>query len=74
MIGVYRELEGSMRLAAHVLRRFWVLKLPPVAEELARQIYFSGARARSILHPPHSPDISPTDDERPPAPLSVMKL
>ena len=45
MIGVYRELEGSMRLAAHVLRRFWVLKLPPVAEELARQIYFTGASA-----------------------------
>ena len=45
MIGVYRELEGTMRLAAHVLRRFWVLKLPPVAEELARQIYFTGASA-----------------------------
>jgi phospholipid/cholesterol/gamma-HCH transport system permease protein len=45
MIGVYRGLEGSMRLAAHVLRRFWVLKLPPVAEEFARQIYFTGASA-----------------------------
>ncbi len=40
MIRVYRELEGSMRLAAHVLRRCWVLRLPPVAEEFARQIYF----------------------------------
>ena len=45
MIGVYRDIEGSMRLAAHVLRRFWVLKLPPVAEELVRQIYFTGAAA-----------------------------
>jgi phospholipid/cholesterol/gamma-HCH transport system permease protein len=45
VIAVYRELEGSMRLAAHVLTRFWVLKLPPVAEALARQIYFTGASA-----------------------------
>jgi len=45
MIGVYRELEGSMRLAAHVLRRFWVLKLPPVAEEFVRQVWFTGASA-----------------------------
>ena len=49
MVGVYRELEGSMRLAAHVLRRFWVLKLPPVAEELARQIYFTGASATATI-------------------------
>jgi phospholipid/cholesterol/gamma-HCH transport system permease protein len=49
MIGVYRELEGSMRLAAHVLRRFWVLRLPPVAEELARQIYFTGASATATI-------------------------
>jgi phospholipid/cholesterol/gamma-HCH transport system permease protein len=49
MIGVYRELEGSMRLAAHVLRRVWVLKLPPVAEELARQIYFTGASATTTI-------------------------
>jgi len=49
MIGVYRELARSMRLAAHVLRRFWVLKLPPVAEELARQIYFTGASATAAI-------------------------
>jgi len=45
MIGVYRDIEGSMRLAGHVLRRFWVLRLPPVDEELVRQIYFTGASA-----------------------------
>jgi len=49
MIGFYRELEGSMRLAAHVLRRFWVLRLPPVAEEFARQIYFTGASATATI-------------------------
>ena len=49
MIGVYRELEGTMRLAAHVLRRLWVLKLPPVAEELVRQIYFTGASATATI-------------------------
>jgi len=49
MIGVYRELEGTMRLAAHVLRRFWVLRLPPVAEEFVRQIYFTGASATATI-------------------------
>ena len=49
MIRVYRELEGSMQLAAHVLRRCWVLKLPPVAEELVRQIYFTGASATATI-------------------------
>jgi phospholipid/cholesterol/gamma-HCH transport system permease protein len=49
MIGVYRELEGSAQIAAHVLRRFWVLKLPPVAEEFARQIYFTGASATATI-------------------------
>ena len=49
MIGVYRELEGTMRLAAHVLRRLWVRKLPPVAEELVRQIYFTGASATATI-------------------------
>ncbi|HEY6720094.1 MAG TPA: ABC transporter permease [Burkholderiales bacterium] len=45
MIGVYREFEGCMRLAGHVLRRLRVLALPPVAEALTRQIYFTGASA-----------------------------
>jgi len=45
MIGVYREFEGSVRLAVHVLRRLRVLALPPVAEALTRQIYFTGASA-----------------------------
>ena len=45
MIGVYREFEGSMRLVMHVLRRLKVLALPPVAEALTRQIYFTGASA-----------------------------
>jgi phospholipid/cholesterol/gamma-HCH transport system permease protein len=49
MIRVYREFEGSMRLASHVLRRFWVLKLPPVAEEFSRQIYFTGASATASI-------------------------
>jgi phospholipid/cholesterol/gamma-HCH transport system permease protein len=45
MIGVYREFEGCMRLAGYVLRRLPVLALPPVAESLTRQIYFTGASA-----------------------------
>jgi phospholipid/cholesterol/gamma-HCH transport system permease protein len=49
MFAVYRELEGSMQLAAHVLRRFWVLKFPPVMEELVRQIYFTGASATATI-------------------------
>ncbi|HEY6865317.1 MAG TPA: ABC transporter permease [Burkholderiales bacterium] len=49
MFAVYRELEGSTRLAAHVLRRFWVLRFPPVMEELVRQIYFTGASATATI-------------------------
>ena len=49
MFAVYREFEGSMHLAAHVLRRFWVLKFPPVMEELVRQIYFTGASATATI-------------------------
>ena len=45
MIGVYREFEGCMRLAGHVLARLTVLARPPVAESLTRQIYFTGASA-----------------------------
>ena len=45
MIGAYREFEGCMRLAGHVLRRLPVLALPPVSEALTRQIYFTGASA-----------------------------
>jgi len=45
VIGVYREFEGCMRLSGHVLRRLAVLARPPVAESLARQIYFTGASA-----------------------------
>jgi phospholipid/cholesterol/gamma-HCH transport system permease protein len=45
MIGVYREFEGWMRLVGHVLRRLKVLALPPVAESLMRQVYFTGASA-----------------------------
>ena len=45
MIGAYRELEGCMQLLGHVLRRLTVLRLPPMAEQLTRQIYFSGASA-----------------------------
>jgi phospholipid/cholesterol/gamma-HCH transport system permease protein len=45
MIGVYREFEGCVRLAGHVLRRLRVLARPPIAEALTRQIYFTGASA-----------------------------
>jgi len=42
MIGAYRELEGCMQLLGHVLRRLPVLKLPPMAQQLTREIYFTG--------------------------------
>jgi phospholipid/cholesterol/gamma-HCH transport system permease protein len=42
---VFRELEGTTYLLLHAIRRLGVLRLPPVAEELVRQIYFSGASA-----------------------------
>jgi phospholipid/cholesterol/gamma-HCH transport system permease protein len=45
MIGAYRDLEGCMQLLGHVLRRLTVFKLPPMAEQLRRQIYFTGASA-----------------------------
>jgi phospholipid/cholesterol/gamma-HCH transport system permease protein len=45
MFAVYRELEGSAYLLMHAIRRIGVLRLPPVAEELVRQIYFTGAAA-----------------------------
>jgi phospholipid/cholesterol/gamma-HCH transport system permease protein len=45
MLAVYRELEGSAYLLMHAFRRLGVLRLPPVAEELVRQIYFTGAAA-----------------------------
>jgi phospholipid/cholesterol/gamma-HCH transport system permease protein len=45
MIGAYREMEGCMKLLGHVLRRLAVLRLPPVAEQLMRQIYFTGVSA-----------------------------
>jgi phospholipid/cholesterol/gamma-HCH transport system permease protein len=45
MYAVVRELEGTAHLLLHAIRRLGVLRLPPVAEELVRQIYFSGASA-----------------------------
>lgn len=45
MYAVYRELEATAYLLLHAVRRLGVLRLPPVAEELVRQIYFSGASA-----------------------------
>jgi phospholipid/cholesterol/gamma-HCH transport system permease protein len=45
MLAVYRQLEGSAFLLMHAVRRLGVLRLPPVAEELTRQIYFTGASA-----------------------------
>ena len=38
----------------------------------ARPWYFRGHLSRSIVTPPLSPAISPREEERPPAPLSVM--
>ena len=48
-VGVYRTLEGCARIVTHVLRRLNVLRLPPVADELTRQIYFTGASATAGL-------------------------
>ena len=45
MLAFYRELEGSAYLLLHAMRRLGVLRLPPVMEELVRQIYFTGASA-----------------------------
>ena len=45
MIGAYREFEGCMQLLGHVLRRLPVLKLPPMAQQLMREIYFTGVSA-----------------------------
>jgi phospholipid/cholesterol/gamma-HCH transport system permease protein len=45
VFAVYREVEGSAYLLMHAIRRIGVLRLPPVAEELVRQIYFTGASA-----------------------------
>src|SRR5450756_646384 len=45
MIGAYREIDLARQLLGQVLRRLTVLKLPPMAEQLTRQIYFSGASA-----------------------------
>ena len=45
MISAFRELEGCIRVFGQVLRRLQVLSLPPVAEQLTRQIYFTGASA-----------------------------
>ena len=45
MLAMVRELEGTAYLLMHAIRRLGVLRLPPVAEELMRQIYFTGAAA-----------------------------
>jgi len=45
MIRAYRDLEGCMQLLGHVLRRLPVLKLPPMAQQLTREIYFTGVSA-----------------------------
>ena len=45
MIGAYRELEGCMQLLGHALLRLRVLKLPPMAQQLTREIYFTGVSA-----------------------------
>jgi len=45
MIAVYREVEGTAALLTHSFRRIGALRLPPVAEEFMRQLYFSGATA-----------------------------
>jgi phospholipid/cholesterol/gamma-HCH transport system permease protein len=45
MYAVYREVEGTALLLMHAFRRLGVLRLPPVAEEFMRQVYFSGTTA-----------------------------
>jgi phospholipid/cholesterol/gamma-HCH transport system permease protein len=42
---IYRQLEALTQMAMHVLGRLWVIRLPPVKEELTRQIFFTGASA-----------------------------
>src|SRR5919108_6461541 len=49
MYAVYRQLEGSAYLLMHAVRRLGVLRLPPVAEELVRQMYFTGASATGSI-------------------------
>jgi len=41
----YDLIEACVRLTRHVLRHLPLLRLPPVAQELKRQIYFTGASA-----------------------------
>jgi phospholipid/cholesterol/gamma-HCH transport system permease protein len=45
MFAVYRELEGTAGLLWHTMRRIGMLRVPPVMEELMRQIYFTGTTA-----------------------------
>ncbi|HYI86617.1 MAG TPA: ABC transporter permease, partial [Burkholderiales bacterium] len=45
MFAVYRELEGTVYLAIHAIRRLGMLRVPPVMEEFMRQVYFTGASA-----------------------------
>jgi len=45
MYSVFREVEGTALLLTHAFRRLGVLRLPPVAEEFMRQVYFSGTTA-----------------------------
>ena len=45
MYSVFREVEGTALLLMHAFRRLGVLRLPPVAEEFMRQVYFSGTTA-----------------------------
>src|SRR5688572_9327982 len=45
MYSVFREVEGTALLLVHAFRRLGVLRLPPVAEEFMRQVYFSGTTA-----------------------------
>jgi phospholipid/cholesterol/gamma-HCH transport system permease protein len=44
-VRIYRVIEAWAQMLAHVFTRLWVLRLPPVKEELTRQIYFTGASA-----------------------------
>lgn len=44
-VQLFRVLEARVQIAFHVLTRLWVLRRPPVKEELMRQIFFTGASA-----------------------------
>ena len=48
-VRIFGGLEARARVVAHVLTRLSVLRRPPVAQELSRQIFFTGVSAAGSL-------------------------